>query len=73
MNLTDFEVTPPHIVYAEVERMCAEHGVEIEESEVIGLIPAKAVELAAAAHLKLKDFEPRFIIENRIRDRGPTH
>jgi glutamate formiminotransferase len=72
MNLTDFEVTPPHIVYAEVERICAEHGVEIEESEVVGLIPAKALELAAAAHLKLKDFEPRFIIENRIRDRAQT-
>lgn len=66
MNLTDFEVTPPHVVYAEVSRICGEHGVEIEASELIGLIPAKAMESAAAYHLKLKDFESQRVIENQI-------
>jgi glutamate formiminotransferase/glutamate formiminotransferase/formiminotetrahydrofolate cyclodeaminase len=70
MNLTDFEVTPPHVVYAEVSRISAEHGVEIEGSEVIGLIPAKAAALAAAANLGLNRLDPQLTIETRIRDRG---
>lgn len=70
MNLTDFEVTPPHAVYAEVSRLCAEQGVQIEESELVGLIPAKAIELAGAAHLKLNRFDPGFVIENRILEGG---
>jgi hypothetical protein len=45
--------------------------VEIEGSEVIGLIPAKAAELAAAANLGLNRFDPQLMIETRIRDRGP--
>jgi glutamate formiminotransferase/glutamate formiminotransferase/formiminotetrahydrofolate cyclodeaminase len=72
MNLTDFEVTPPHVVYEQVSRLAAEHGVEIEESELIGLIPAKAAELAAAADLRLKPFDPELMIESRIRARGLT-
>ena len=72
MNLTDFELTPPHVVYGEVSRLCAEHGVEIEESELIGLIPAKALELAGAAHLRLNRFDRESIIENRILERGRT-
>jgi glutamate formiminotransferase/glutamate formiminotransferase/formiminotetrahydrofolate cyclodeaminase len=70
MNLTDFEVTPPHVVYAEVSRISAEHGVEIEGSEVIGLIPAKVAELAAAANLRMTPFDPQLMIETRVRTRG---
>jgi glutamate formiminotransferase len=66
MNLTDFEQTPPHVVYQEVARLAAAHGVEIEESELIGLMPRKAVEMAAAGLLKLSEFDSQRIIENRI-------
>ena len=72
MNLTDFEVTPPTAVYAEVERMCAASGIEIEESELIGLIPARAIDLKTAARLKIKHFDPGLIIETRIAACGPT-
>jgi glutamate formiminotransferase len=70
MNLTDFEVTPPHVAYAEVSRICAELGVEIEGSEVIGLIPAKAAEPATATDWRPKPFDPQLMIESRIRARG---
>ncbi len=66
MNLTDYEVTPPHVVYGEVERLATEAGIEIVESELIGLIPRKAVDWAAAARLKLNSFESGMVIENRI-------
>jgi glutamate formiminotransferase len=66
MNFTDFEQTPVHVVYSEVCRLAAEHGVEVEESELIGLMPRKALELAAASALKISQFDSRRTIENRI-------
>lgn len=66
INFTDFEQTPVHVVYAEVSRLAAEHGVEIEESELIGLMPRKAIELAAAGLLKLSQFDSQRVIENRM-------
>ncbi|MBV8829144.1 MAG: glutamate formimidoyltransferase [Acidobacteriaceae bacterium] len=66
MNLTDFEITPPHVVYSEVKRLADHAGVEIVESEVIGLLPRKAIEWAGATHLKLYAFKAGMVIENRI-------
>ena len=66
MNLTDFEQTPMHVVFAEVERLAAMHGVEIEESELIGLMPRKALEMAFAHWLKLTQFEAGNVIETRL-------
>jgi glutamate formiminotransferase len=66
INFTNFEQTPVHVVYSEVCRLAAEHGVEIEESELIGLMPRKAVEMAAASMLKLSHFDSQRVIENRF-------
>lgn len=66
MNLTDFEQTPVHVVYEEVRRLAAEQGVEVEESELIGLMPRRALEMAAAGFLKLRDFDTQRVVENRI-------
>jgi glutamate formiminotransferase len=66
MNLTDFEQTPIHVVYAEVSRLAAEQGVEVEESELIGLMPRKALEMAAAGLLKLSNWDSEKVIENRL-------
>ncbi len=68
MNLTDFHVTPPHLVFAEVGRLAAAAGVAIAESELIGLIPRAAVETGFAHFLKLPDFRSASVIENRLAD-----
>ncbi len=68
MNLTDFEVTPPHIVFAEVERLAAEFGVAVEESELIGLLPRKAMELAFCQWLKLPPETSTQVIENLLEE-----
>ena len=74
MNLTDFEKTPPHVVYAEVSRLAAARGVQIAESELIGLIPRRAVEMAAADSLRLSHFASQCVIENRIQQlRSSSH
>ena len=66
MNLTDFEQTPVHAVYAEVHRLAATFDVEIAESELIGLMPRQALEMAFAHLLKLRDFDSQRVVENRL-------
>ena len=68
MNLTDFNVTPPHVVFAEVVRLAAAAGVAVAESELIGLIPRGAVETGFAHFLKLAQFRSEFVIENCLAD-----
>jgi glutamate formiminotransferase len=67
MNLTDFEQTPLHVVFEAVAREAALYGVEIAGSEIIGLIPGKALEDAAVHFLKCENFEPGLVLENRLR------
>lgn len=67
MNLTDFEQTPLHVVFDAVAREAALYGVEIAGSEIIGLIPDKALQDAAAHFLKCKNFAPGLVLENRLR------
>lgn len=66
LNVTDFEATSLHQVFAAVERLARERGVEIQNSELIGLMPRKALEMAAAGFLKLEGFDGQRIIEARI-------
>ncbi len=66
MNLTDFEVTGLHVVYAAVEREAAARGVAIAGSEIIGLMPAKAFAMTAAHALRVENFESRQILESRL-------
>lgn len=66
MNLTDFEQTPMHVVFDEVKRLAALHGVEIEESELIGLLPRNAMEMAFKHWLKLRDFSSERVIETAL-------
>jgi glutamate formiminotransferase len=67
MNLTDFEQTPLHLVFDAVRREAAARGVEIAGSEIIGLIPKKALEDAAAHYLQCENFESGLVLENRLR------
>ncbi len=66
MNLTDFEQTPVHAVFHAVAREAAKHGARIAGSEIIGLIPKRALELAAAAFLNVENWDPNLILENRM-------
>jgi glutamate formiminotransferase len=66
LNLTDFEQTPLHEVFDAVDREAAARGVSIAGSEIIGLVPRKAMEDAAAHYLKSENFESGFVLENRL-------
>ncbi len=43
MNLTNFNITPPHIAFEEVREQARKRGVRVTGSELVGLIPLKAL------------------------------
>ncbi|MEJ5366843.1 MAG: glutamate formimidoyltransferase [Bryobacteraceae bacterium] len=66
MNLTDFESTPVHRVFEAVKREAARYGVSVAGSEIVGLIPRKAVEMTADYYLQVENFDPSQVLENRL-------
>src|SRR4051812_37699603 len=66
MNLTDFEQTPIHRVFELVKREAARYGVAPVSSEIVGLIPKKALEAAAEWFLQVENFDSSLILENRL-------
>jgi glutamate formiminotransferase len=68
MNLTNFEQTPVVRVFDAVKREAERYGVSILESEIVGLVPAAAIESGAESYLQLARFGRDQILENRLRD-----
>ena len=66
MNLTDFEQTPIARVFEYVKREAARYGVQPLSSEIVGLIPKKALEDAAEWFLQVENFDSSLILENRL-------
>jgi len=66
MNLTDFEQTPVHRVFEMVKREAVRYGVTPVSSEIVGLIPKKALEAAAEWFLQVENFDSSLILENRL-------
>ena len=66
INLTDFEQTPMHRVYEMVKREAARYGAIPVGSEIVGLIPKKALEMAADYFLQVENFSPAQVFENRL-------
>jgi len=68
INLTDFEQTPMHLVFETVRREAERYGVPVVSSEIVGLIPKKALEMSAEYFLRYENFRPELVLENRIAD-----
>ena len=66
MNLTDFEQTPIARVFEFIRREAARYGVMPMFSEIVGLIPKKALEMAAEWFLQIENFDSSLILENRL-------
>jgi glutamate formiminotransferase len=66
MNLTDFEVTPIHQVFDAVLHETARYGCVIAGSEIVGLVPQKALDITADYFFHLDCFSPAQILENRL-------
>jgi glutamate formiminotransferase/formiminotetrahydrofolate cyclodeaminase len=46
INLVDYPVTPPHVVFEEVKRQAESLGIEVTGSELVGLMPLDALLMA---------------------------
>jgi glutamate formiminotransferase / formiminotetrahydrofolate cyclodeaminase len=53
-------------VFEMVKREAQRYGASIVGSEIVGLIPKRAIELAANFYLQLENFSPSQVLENRM-------
>lgn len=68
MNLTDFEQTPLHRVFEMVQSEAGRYGASIVSSELIGLIPRRALDMTAEYFLRIENFTPAHVLEKRLED-----
>ncbi len=66
VNLTDFERTPVHTVFEAVRNLAALEGVTIAGSEIVGLIPRKALDGSEEWLATVENFNAGLILENRL-------
>lgn len=66
MNLTNYRVTGIPKVFDFIREEARKKGVEIAESEIIGLIPLGVLEGVAQHYLEYPEFSIRHVIEQRI-------
>lgn len=69
MNILDFEKTPLYRVYELVRLEAKRYGVEILESEIIGLPPAEALISSLAYFIRLKGSTSGIALEEKVLER----
>ncbi len=52
MNLTNYKITPPHLVLEKVRELAAEKGILVTGSELVGLAPKETMLMAGKYYLK---------------------
>ena len=71
MNLTNYEKTPIFRVFEAVKREAARYGVQVLESEIVGLVPSAALHAAAEYYLQIEGFKADQVLENKLRSSLP--
>ena len=66
MNVEDWEAAALHEIVAAVEREARARGVEVEGSELVGLMPAGAAAAAAGSALRIHGFDSSRLLELRL-------
>jgi glutamate formiminotransferase len=69
MNLTNYEKTPIFRVFETVKREAARYGVEVLESEIVGLVPSAALNAAAEFYLQIDGFKADQVLEHKLRSK----
>jgi glutamate formiminotransferase len=68
MNMVNYEGTPLFRVFEMIKREAARYGVPVVGSEIVGLVPQKALNAAADFYLQLEEFSEEQILEHRLQD-----
>ena len=66
MNLTDYRRTSMATVFDAVDREARKDGVNVLDSEIVGLVPADALPPDPVTRLKLAPADADRVIENRL-------
>lgn len=66
MNLTNYQRSPMAQVTEFVRREAQRYGVGVHHSEIVGLVPNKAIINAGRYYLQLDGFEHEQLLENRL-------
>ncbi|NLN84001.1 MAG: glutamate formimidoyltransferase [Firmicutes bacterium] len=66
MNLVDFKKTSIHHAFEFIKREAARYGVNVVESEIIGLVPMEALVESAIWYLQADGFKNKQILEKRV-------
>ena len=66
MNLTNYEKTPVYRVFEMVKREAERYGVNVLESEIVGLVPAAALRQSVEWYLQLEGFSADQVLENKL-------
>lgn len=66
LNLTDFRITGLYAAFEAVRAQAVLHGVDVESSEIVGLVPQQALIDAALAHLRLPPHAQTLVLEHRM-------
>ena len=67
MNLVDIDKTPMYRAFDMVRMEAEAHGVSPTWSEIVGLVPERALFDTAARHLRLRGFTPAMVLEREVR------
>lgn len=68
MNLTDFNVTGMLTAFNTVTAEAEKRGVQVLESELIGLVPLQALTQLTVQALKLPSLSPEQVLETKLKD-----
>jgi glutamate formiminotransferase/formiminotetrahydrofolate cyclodeaminase len=67
MNLVDIEKTPLYRAFDTVKMEAEALGVSPTWSEIVGLVPERALFETAARHVQLRNFTPDLVLERQVR------
>ncbi|NQV19150.1 MAG: glutamate formimidoyltransferase [Armatimonadetes bacterium] len=74
INLTNYKITPPHLVLEKVRELAKEKGIQVTGSELVGLIPKEAILVAGKYYLKQMGesagIPEKMIIETAVQSMG---
>jgi glutamate formiminotransferase len=70
MNLTNVDVTPLVTAFDAVAAEAARDGIDLAESEIIGLVPRRALPPDPATRLQIPDFTEARILERQLEAAG---
>ena len=68
MNLTNYKKSPVFRVFETIKREAARYGVNVVESEIIGMVPLQAVMDTFMWYLQVNEFDISRVIEYKILD-----